>query len=470
MTSPRGRSALGLALAVAVVVPVATRAGFTPGSRALLLVLAGPVLALALLVADDVAVRAARAPAVLALWALAALAVISAAWTVGAPADAVRWGFVLAGYGALAVGGAVLARQPGGVIAIAAGLCVLAVVTGLIGLAAAGARAEPYALRIGGSWRPAAFFEYPPALAALEVAALAPLLAAMTRARQAVALAAAAGVAVSAAVIVLADSRFALAAGAVVAAVALLRPAAPPLLRLAAAGLMGAAGVGAGLLAGGAVAVGDTGGDAGRLAGLALVVAIAPAAWWLALRAPRGAIRFRTPRHARTGLALAGAAVAVVLGAAAAPSLDPAASGGERRAGFTHGRTGTWEAAIDVWADRSLLGHGADTFLLATREAQPGRPIRYAHDLPLEVAVELGLAGLLAALALYAGGALALARARATTALELLGPLVAVFLAANLVDWTWRLAGFGAAWAVGLGALVGAAGIRRVLPIPDRAA
>jgi O-antigen ligase len=159
----------------------------------------------------------------------------------------------------------------------------------------------------------------------------------------------------------------------------------------------------------------------------------------------------------RAGLALAGVVLAVALGVAAAPSLDPAASGGERRAGFTHGRTGTWGAALDVWAQRPLVGHGADTFLQATAREQPGRPVRYAHDLPLEAAVELGALGLLTALALYAGAGLALRRARGTPALELLGPLVAVFLASNLVDWTWRLGGLGALWAVALGAVIAAA-------------
>jgi hypothetical protein len=38
----------------------------------------------------------------------------------------------------------------------------------------------------------------------------------------------------------------------------------------------------------------------------------------------------------------------------------------------------------------------------------------------------------------------------------LLGPAVAAFLVANLVDWTWHLAGASAVFALALGGLLGA--------------
>jgi hypothetical protein len=68
----------------------------------------------------------------------------------------------------------------------------------------------------------------------------------------------------------------------------------------------------------------------------------------------------------------------------------------------------------------------------------------------------LGIAGFLLALALY--GACASALRRAGPALWLLGPAVVAFLAFNLVDWTWHLAGAGALWAVALGGCLSARG------------
>ncbi len=68
-----------------------------------------------------------------------------------------------------------------------------------------------------------------------------------------------------------------------------------------------------------------------------------------------------------------------------------------------------------------------------------------------------GVLGLVLGIGLYAGAADALWRARASPALWLLGPAVAAFLVANLVDWPWHLAGLGAAWALAAGGLVAAA-------------
>jgi O-antigen ligase len=51
-------------------------------------------------------------------------------------------------------------------------IAALAVIEAVSGLASAGLRLEPYAERIGGSWRPGGTFEYPPALAVAAVCAL----------------------------------------------------------------------------------------------------------------------------------------------------------------------------------------------------------------------------------------------------------------------------------------------------------
>jgi O-antigen ligase len=100
----------------------------------------------------------------------------------------------------------------------------------------------------------------------------------------------------------------------------------------------------------------------------------------------------------------------------------------------------------------------------ASARHQPGNPVRFAHSLPLELAAELGIGGIALAIALYAAAARALWRARRDRAAWLLGPAVAAFLAASLVDWPWHLAGSGALCAAALGGLLGAAPPAR-LPI-----
>jgi O-antigen ligase len=82
---------------------------------------------------------------------------------------------------------------------------------------------------------------------------------------------------------------------------------------------------------------------------------------------------------------------------------------------------------------------------------------RYAHNLPLEVWAELGIVGLAVILALYVAVARAAWRARVGVAGWLLGPAAVAFLATNLIDLPWHLAGAGALWAVAVGGLVGAA-------------
>jgi O-antigen ligase len=119
-----------------------------------------------------------------------------------------------------------------------------------------------------------------------------------------------------------------------------------------------------------------------------------------------------------------------------------------------HGRLGIWGAAARTFADRPLHGAGADAFWPASRPHQEGRTTFYAHDLPLELAAELGVGGLLLALALYGAGGRLLWRARPGPAAWLLAPAAAAFLAANLVDWPWHFAGLGAIWAAACGFLM----------------
>jgi O-antigen ligase len=151
----------------------------------------------------------------------------------------------------------------------------------------------------------------------------------------------------------------------------------------------------------------------------------------------------------RRAVVLAGGIVALAVGGLSFGSGDGPASG------FLHGREDTWGAAVETFLDRPLHGAGADAFLAGSARHQDGATIRFAHDLPLELAAELGILGLLLAIALYAAtGRLAWA-ARATRAGWLFGPAVVSFPLANLLDWPWHLAGMGAIWALASGALAG---------------
>jgi O-antigen ligase len=168
----------------------------------------------------------------------------------------------------------------------------------------------------------------------------------------------------------------------------------------------------------------------------------------LALGVAIAAVAVHAATRSRTVLA-AGAAVALAAGALAFGPGDGPASG------FLHGREDTWGAAAETFADRPLHGAGADAFLAASARHQDGAAILFAHDLPLEFAAELGIAGALLALALYGATAWLVWQRRRTRAAWLFGPAALAFPLANLLDWPWHLAGNGAIWALACGALAG---------------
>ena len=317
--------------------------------------------------------RPLREPLFLVLVAVAALSALSALWTLGAEERTLRAGFVALGLCGVLLGAAVAGRDRRGRGALAVGLGLIAVVAGVIGVVAVVIEAEPYALRIGGSWRAAGPFEYPPALALLMASAL-PLFLALSQLAPRIGglLGTVAGGTLVAAVLVLAESRIGLALGLGIAALVLLRDR-----RAIAAALL-----------------------------IALVV---------------GAFAF--------------------------------GNGDGPDSNFIHGREKTWEAAVETFADRPLLGTGADAFLAGSARHQDGAAIRFAHNLPLEFAAELGIAGLLLALALYTAAFRLVWRARRDPAVWLFGPAALAFLVSNLLDWPWHFAGAGAVWCVALGSL-----------------
>jgi O-antigen ligase len=352
----------------------------------------------ALLAAATVLVRERavdRSPLLLVLVVLAALGALSALWTLGPPERTLRWALVTLGYAALVAAAAAAARRPHGVATLAGGLAGIAVVAGAIGLVAVAGHDRPYALRIAGVWRPGGPFEYPPALALLELSALPALLAGMLQRARVIAVPAAAGMAIAAGVIALSASRVSLALAVAVAGAALARE-----------------------------------------------------------RERRRQVAGRSPASGRPILVVAAIAVAAALAGSLAFG-TAAGRGAGPAAGFLHGRSDTWRAAVETFADHPLYGAGADAFLAGSIRHQGGQTVVFAHDLPLELAAELGIAGLLLALALYAATGAALWRARGSPAAWLLGPAAAAFLVASLVDWPWHLAGSGAIWAMAAGGLCG---------------
>ncbi|HYI37224.1 MAG TPA: tetratricopeptide repeat protein [Thermoleophilaceae bacterium] len=132
-------------------------------------------------------------------------------------------------------------------------------------------------------------------------------------------------------------------------------------------------------------------------------------------------------------------------------------SGAERLGSVSSSRGEYWRQAIDVWKDRPLLGRGADGFTLARLEyREDPRAASHAHGFLPQTMADLGLAGLLVALALLAAWLVATAR---TLGVRLrngrIGPdwtserltLTGLALTAvaygiqSAIDWTWFIPG-----------------------------
>jgi hypothetical protein len=455
---PRERlvaAALIAALALPVVGAMVAHGGFFPsGQIAFAVVSFGAVLAVIALAgwSGD----ALRVPA---LWALAGLAIVSALsalWTIGSAGAALRWAAVIASLALLVVAAAIVSARLGSV-PVAAVIAALAFGAGLVGLYGAGARVEPLAQRHGGQWSPGGPLEYSPALALLEVAALPALMAGMIGLRDRLAAPAAAGAAVGGAILALAGSRVELAIGlAVVAACVLTAPrlvAFSAISVLAAAALAATAGGAADAVAGSYVRPYVTGGDAPRLLGLAAIVIGAGGLWLVQRRVLREAESGRRGARALAAVVVAVPLAAALLAAALTPDSGPEA---EPVSGFAHGRPALWEAAVDAAVDRPVLGFGALTFFEASASYQEPPAVRFAHNLPLESWAEVGIAGALLAVILYAGSAALIWKRRRSPAAWLFGPAVIAFLIANLFDWPWHLPAAAAVFAIALGALAGA--------------
>jgi len=447
VTAARGpRAWLVAGVAVAVAITMAAHGGFFASGQTAFACLAFAAL-LAAYAVDPVAVSSAsrRAP-VLILVALAVLTAASAGWTSGSVADALRWAAVVAAYAALAVAAASCPRSP-----LAAAILGLATLAGLVGLVGASLRVEPLAERVGGSWPPGGPLEYAPALALLAVSALPIAMRAAVRLDPRRASPPAFALAVAAAVIGLSGSLVQQLLGISVIAVAVAAPrvtiGSDRRTALVLGGFALTVGWSADAIAGSYADPYVTSGGAMRLLGLAALLAAATL-WWRGLRSILGA---------SSPLLLGAVLVPLVIAGAAAALTPDTGTAVEPEASATHGRVELWGAAVRTAADGPLLGSGAGTFLEATRAEQEGTPVAVAHDLPLELAVELGPLGMLVGLTLIGSCVQALWRARFAPAGWLFGPAVAAFLVANLVDWSWHIPASAAIFALALGGLLAAA-------------
>ncbi len=382
---------------------------------------------------------------VVVLLAVAALQALSAAWAIVPPADALRAAALTVGYAALVVAGSTqTAHRLAAMIAVAAG------VTGVMGLVSASLYSGTFAERIEGGWRPEGPFGYPPSLALVQVFAIPALVTAMVRARLVLAGLAAAGATVASGVLILVANRVSLAFAVVVLGIALAISVRRALTALAIA-LLAVAAVAFHELLGGWTSRFAVAGPGAAVAAVAIVGGLA--LLWVLARRRLGTTELSRELALRPALAIAAAIAALALVAGLFSGGALSARRFDVHQSFTHGRTWMWSAAYRTAVERPLYGFGAGSFFQATVSRQPGhgRVTRFAHDLPLEMGVETGIAGFLLALALYAVAGRALWRARGSEVLWLLGPAVAAFLLANLVDWPWHLAGVGALAALALG-------------------
>jgi O-antigen ligase len=438
----RGAVALRWAPLLATVgVAIAWRGGYTADGRGVIAALAGLAALAALAATPEAAATAARHPIAATLAGLAAITAISAVWTGGAAAPALRDAAAVLALAAVFVAAASL-PAPGGHAAV---LLVAALASAIVGLVATIATSDPLALNICGSWRPAGPFEYPPALALICAGGLPAALWAATERRLSVALAGTLGAWLLVVTVILTANRSAvgLTALAATACVAL----APQGRRVGPVALVVAiAAAASGLLVHGDL---SRAGDGARALALVPAAAALAAAVWIHGSPPDGYRRARWT---------AVVAVAGILGTAAVLLGDRGSPCG---ADPSHGRVGLWRAALDTAVARPVRGYGAGAFLDATSARQlKERPVptRFAHDLGLQLWVELGIAGLLAVLAWYAAVGWTLADELRSRAAWLLAPAVAAFPLATLLDWPWALTGAGALWALAAGGLVAARG------------
>lgn len=101
-----------------------------------------------------------------------------------------------------------------------------------------------------------------------------------------------------------------------------------------------------------------------------------------------------------------------------------------------------WKVGVDAFAEDPLKGVGSGGFRTVWLRERPGTGYALeVHSLPLEMAVELGLVGLLGFVLFIGGLAAAARRALGSERVAATGPIAAgvVFLLHSTIDWDWQL-------------------------------
>jgi hypothetical protein len=166
---------------------------------------------------------------------------------------------------------------------------------------------------------------------------------------------------------------------------------------------------------------------------------------------------------------VAGAAVALVLGVVVVALVGDPSSGESAQSPVRLGdaslnnRVGWWGEAVELFAERPLLGTGAGSFEIAHRRVQDAYvPAAQPHDVPLQFLAGTGLPGLLlfaavvGAAALAAGSALRRLEGGERAAAAALTTVLAVYGVHALVDYSWDFLAVTAPVLVAAGALAAA--------------
>ncbi|HMT06110.1 MAG TPA: O-antigen ligase family protein [Solirubrobacterales bacterium] len=425
--------------------------GFGDPAR-LALVLAGAVglLASALRSPESLA-SAFRSLPVAGLLGLTLVGAISLAWTRAGVQDAAMIAMIPAAYAGLVVfaaGDPMLRRRRDLVGIWLAALAVISAITGLIGVMF---EIGPWAIWLGGRLRPAGVVEYPPALALLQLGAMPVLARGWLGGKNCLWMVAGGSLIIGSSIILLAQSRVVLFLACVLIAVWLAWPERSLGVNRTEAMWAVLLWLTGGLL----VTLGVQTFDSWPAAILCVLVLLA---------VPRVASNAldRLRRAVPVGVRSTGPAVAAIVliglmaaGAAAVLLASPGLTdqGMQADQGFDHGRVELWRVSANAASEEPLLGHGQGAFLETTIEEQDS-PVRFAHSLVLESAVETGIPGALLACLVLVGSMACCWKRRLDFTAWLYIPMVFGFSALALVDWTWHLTGIGAAWALCLGCLL----------------
>jgi len=172
---------------------------------------------------------------------------------------------------------------------------------------------------------------------------------------------------------------------------------------------------------------------------LALLVAcVAVVPLWLIVRRRRaGAARPLSPRH--RALVWVAVIICVTLLAVIPPLYASTVHGDDVASAGAH-RVHTWKSALAAAEEHPVAGWGAGTFLASYRAYRVGSTTAYAHNLFIQQAVEVGLAGVLMLVLVLAGllrsGWMGLRARPDVLAAGLLASTTA-FLLHNLLDLGW---------------------------------